>query len=142
MSTWTLVPGDPGIGGFAIYDEADDIVATVPSPGCICQEHQQATRDHARRIAALPSLVQALRRIERMAEIGEPGISAAAREALAAAGWLAGSGAEDVARAHLNQAAPQMLDALRFVVRFHDGLTPADIARIRSIVDLATGRAS
>jgi hypothetical protein len=40
------------------------------------------------------------------------------------------------------ESAQQMLDALRYVVRFHDGLTPADIARIRSIVDKAAGGAT
>lgn len=36
----------------------------------------------------------------------------------------------------------QMLDALRFVVQFHDQLTPGDIERLRSIIGMATGGAS
>lgn len=39
-------------------------------------------------------------------------------------------------------AASQVLDALRFAVRNHERLTPADIERMRSIIARATGGAS
>jgi len=35
----------------------------------------------------------------------------------------------------------QMLDALQFLVRWHDQLTPADVQRAKSIITKATGGA-
>ena len=45
------------------------------------------------------------------------------------------------AQALLTDAVPRLLDALRFAVRFHDQLTPADLARMQSILDATTGSA-
>ena len=45
------------------------------------------------------------------------------------------------AQALPTDAVPRLLDALRFAVRFHDQLTPADLARMQSVLDAATGGA-
>lgn len=36
----------------------------------------------------------------------------------------------------------QLQDALAFVIRWHDQLTPADVARVKAILAQATGEAS
>lgn len=39
-------------------------------------------------------------------------------------------------------AAPDLLEALQFAIRFHDQLTPSDVERMRKIVAKATGSAT
>lgn len=50
--------------------------------------------------------------------------------------------AENEANARLIAAAPDMLDALQFAIRFHDQLTPSDVERMRKIAEKATGSAT
>lgn len=87
--------------------------------------------------AASTALQAALHRIHHMAETGEPGICRVASDALAQTRMACSP--DVAAQVRLADAAPRLLDALRFAVRFHDRLTPSDIARMQSIIDAATG---
>lgn len=43
------------------------------------------------------------------------------------------------ANARLITSAPDILEALKFAIRFHDQITPADVERMRAVVAKATG---
>ena len=49
---------------------------------------------------------------------------------------------DEMADLQLTAAAPELLQALQFAIRFHDQLTPSDVERMRKIVAKATGSAT
>lgn len=68
-------------------------------------------------------------------------------EILGSASGLDNSGffapvAEAEANGRLMAAAPDLLDALQFAIRFFDQITPADAERLRLVVAKATGSAA
>jgi len=67
---------------------------------------------------------------------GRPGVMAMAHS------WMDADGALTHPYALQLAAAPALHEALSFAVRFHDQLTPADAARMRSALDLAGGSVS
>lgn len=46
---------------------------------------------------------------------------------------------DEMADLQLTAAAPELLQALQFAIRFHDQLTPSDVERMRKIVAKAIG---
>ena len=46
---------------------------------------------------------------------------------------------DELADLQLTAAAPELLDALQFAIRFHDQITPGDVARMSKVVAKATG---
>ena len=49
---------------------------------------------------------------------------------------------DEMADLQLTAAAPELLEALQFAIRFYDQLNPSDVVRMRKVVAKATGSAA
>lgn len=67
---------------------------------------------------------------------GQPGVMSVAQS------WMDGSGQIAHPYARRIETAPTVCDALAFAIRFHDQLTPSDVARMRAVLERATGSAA
>lgn len=140
-----LFSGEDVVGGiFDAKGEKISVTGVTLSSGPECEANARLIAASPRLFDALETLVDAL-----TTGAGRDFIEAFVRDASAALeeaqpGWNKvdePTATQMRALGRTRAAAPQLQDALAHLIRWHDQLTPADVARAKAVLATATGEA-